>query len=456
MMDSLQKFAGVIPYNHQNWMVGGTWSAGGRFPKKISMVKQTKEEQFPLDRSYATWIKEEKQAAWFVFPEGKPPLGEDGKKPKALYPLAWVVLQRMHAGQMPWRGLFRLPGDSWWFVAVDANGAVHPRWDILISDVDKTHFFAEHRAEIAAFPNEVFCETPEESFAWLFGDEVSGSIPRALPALVRHYQARKLMLLGGLVAVLGGAGLYGLHLWRQHEAQLEAAHQRETMAARAYAAAHDIAAQSAADSAMIARVNAAWLATPRPWQSGVSWATAIHACASNFGGLNTVSKDGWTLSVLSCELHGAVMSVHKTWVRSSLATVFHAPKGRIGKSGNKIVSVSTVTLPVFSHGNIPVKAEAEKEWMGLQQRWAGILAVSPSAMQSFAPPVPAFVPAAERKKLHPPALWNMNPVVISSSALPVEPLWPVLKTRGFMPKSIEALLTHSGISWVVTGIQYAN
>ncbi len=455
-MDSLQKYARVIQHDQRNWLIGGTWSAGGRFPKKVNMVKQTKEEQFPLDRSYSVWLKEEKQAAWFVFPSGKPPADEKGKRLKALIPLAWVVLQRMRVGQMPWRGLFRLMDDAWWFIAVDANGAVHPRWDILIPDAEKSRFFTEHRSEIASFPNEVVCDTPEESFSWLFGDDLPRSMPRVLPVLANRQQAKKVVLLGGLVVMLGGAGIYGAHLWHQHQIRIEQQRQRAIMAARAYALTHGLAMQSAARSAMIARVNAIWQSYPRPWQASVSWDKAIHACTSNLGGLDTVSDYGWKLSVLSCDFQGTEMTVHKTWVRTPLATVFHAPTGAIGKLGNTITSVKTVQMPVSHESGIPKKSDAEKEWMGLRQQWAGVLAITTSHMQSFVPKIPAFVPANDRKTMHPPILWRMNPVVIAAPFLPITPLWPVLKTHGFLPKSIEAHLMSRSILWTVTGIQYAH
>lgn len=439
-----QKTAKLLTHGGRSWLVGGNWSAGGRFPRRGNIIQHTNEESFPPERSSAAWLREEKQMGWFVF-DDKPALG---------VPLASAVLGHMRVGEMPWRGIFRLD-DGWWFVAVDITGALHPRWDVWLSDDEKEEFFRRHATEIAAFTHEKAFTTAEESWAWLTEHAASGTLPLARPVLSERRKARQGAAIAAGLAVALLVVLKGVSLWHQHE--VEQARQAAALTAQKEAASQQTlrALAAARHSALMRRVGAYWQTIGRPWEHWASWPSAVTACRNQIDGeVASVTVGGWMLTDMSCTVHGTVLSVVKTWTRAGLATVFDRPAGVVLAHGNIVQSKATIVLPPGHVRQLPRPASIGTDWLGWSQQWRGVLDIAAPGLTPYRPPFPSFVTPAERKQIRPPVLWESSMIAIAGRTIPIAPLWPVLRTRAFVPVSIEATM-HDGITWKITGTQYA-
>lgn len=444
-MISVQKKAKVIAHGGRNWLVGGNWSAGGRFARRGNIVHHTVEESFPPERSSAVWLREEKQIGWFVFDD----------HPYPGVSLASAVLGHMRVGEMPWRGIFRLD-DGWWFIAVDITGAVHPRWDIWLADDEKDEFFRRHATEIAAFTHEIALLSADESWAWLMEHAGTASFPVARPVLSERRKARQGALMAAGLALVGFVVIKGVALWNHHE--IEQARRTAALMAQKAAAAQQASKALAAErqSALMRRVNAYWKTIGQPWKHWASWDGAVTACRDQIdGAVDTVAIGGWMLTGLTCTVNGTVLSVVKTWKRVGLATVLDRPHGVLSGNGDIVHSNAIVTLLPSEPAPLPQPGRIYTDWVGWSQQWRGVLDIAAPDPKPYRPPVPPFVAPAERKQVHPPILWYSTEVTIAGHALPAAPLWPVLRTNGFVPAKIVATM-HGGISWEMIGTQYAN
>jgi hypothetical protein len=443
-----QKAARTFSRGNRTSLISGTWLAGGRFPRKANWIRQTREEQFPVERSSVVWLRQEQQAAWFVSPAGRRPL--------AGVPLAWAVLQRMRANDLPWRGFFRLSEEGWWIIAVDGSGAVHPRWDSWIPHSDYETFRENHATELAAFTHEEICETPEESWDWLLSDARIDNAPVIRPVVAGRERAKKV----SITAVAAVAAMWGamqlISLWHRHEVA-----EANALAMR-LASENAMSAQERAEmtriqhAAMVERVNQYWQNLPRPWMQWPTWSAVTHACNDVIaGGMPDIALDGWKLSKLRCTVSSSDLRIERTWVRIPLATVFQRPAGTLSADGEEIDSVTFEPLPPMAEHDILASKNATTDWLGWKQQWDGALDIKAAAATPYLPPVPAFVPPAERSHFHSKALWNTATISITADGLPIEPLWPLLNTAGFLPTSVVATLqATNGINWTISGVQY--
>ncbi len=429
-----------------DWLIGGQWTAGERFPKRPKHLKAlAAEEGFDPARTAAVWLSEEQQVGWFAF-SGTPKKGK---------PLAALAARQVSNDKWPWQGLFCLDTDLWWLVVTDTTGAVHPLWDIFGTRDEVMQVMSDRIAELATIQHQDRFETPEESWSWLLEDEgLVRQIPVATPVNAAEQSIKKaaLVLLPALVLVGGGGA--GLIWWKKQQmlkAQIAA---QQAIAAQAASQNSQKAQESAREAALIAQIRHQWAATPRPWAQMQTWSNVIAACQPG-----PLTQDGWRLTGLKCQVQGANLQIDRTWMRGQLATVLKAPSGTLDAQGQTVLQTSTVVLPAAQPGSAATDAkQAALWWLGMTQQWAGVLQIKADPMAPYRPPFPPNTPPNVQKELQPPVLWQSGKVSISAQIAPgaSKAHWPVLNAVGFVPESMQITLQGANLQWTLEGTQYAN
>lgn len=450
-MVSPSKKATKTSLNGKDWLIGGTWSAGGRYTKKPNMQKTAKEELFDLKNTSSIWLRDSEQVGWFEF-SGKPETGN------ALAPL---VLSRLQIDKVPWHGIFRLK-DGWWIVAVDDSMALHPLWDVWVSDEDFHQFYESNNSKLMTFPFGIQCETLEETEKWLFNDETIKSNFKVTPIIAFEKTIKKiafLIIFMGILSVLGYAGYY---LWEQHEAEI-AHHKKMLMIAQEKINNELLQHQKALTQMQMKReeshIKKVWQDWPRPWQSPISWSTFMHYCGNLSSGLN--SENGWELVEVQCTWspkNPSVINETKKWYRGKFSTVLHLPKGngKVEKNGNFFLQNKTLKIK-WNNSDIednllPDLPIIKNFWLGKLQKWKGLVQIHTGDNSVFLAPIPKGTPPQVAKSLHPPVLWKSFPVTLISNYR-IDSL-KLLHGKYFIPLKFVNVLGLSN-HYIVTGVQYA-
>ncbi len=437
----------ILTRGKTDWLLGGQWTAGGRFPKRPRNLKALAiEEGFDPAHTAAVWLADEQQIGWYAF-AGAPKRGK---------PLAALAARKIGHDRWPWQGLFCLDADLWWLVVTDSTGAVHPLWDIVGTHDELMQVMTDRIAELATIQHQDRFETVEESWNWLLSDEdLARQIPLAVPVTAAQQSAKRaaMILLPALVVIAGGAA--GLAWWKKHQmlkAQMAA---QQAAAAQAALQNSQKAQEAAREAAMIAQIQQQWAATPRPWAQMHTWSDVIAACQPG-----PLTQDGWHLTGMQCHVQGDNLKIDRLWSRGQFATVLQAPQGTPDAQGQNIVQTSTVPLPPAAPGSAAANAQqAALWWLGMTQQWAGVLQIKADPLTPYRPPFPPNTPPAVQQKLQPPVLWQSGKVTITSQIAPGSKppaLWPVLSAAGFVPESMQISLQGQHLQWTLEGTQYAN
>jgi hypothetical protein len=450
-MDIASKTVKIFQKEGKSWLIGGTWSAGGRFPQRANWKKIADEEGFQPNKTSNIWLKEEKQVGWYQF-AGAPTSG---------YPLAVLALRKTNVQNIPWRGLFKMD-QGWWFIAVDSNGAVHPRWDVWIEDDELNRFLTRHASEISSFKFEDRYDTADESWAWLLSDGTSDVKP-VKPVLIdsRYF---KLAILAGVAIfalTLAGYRFYEIHAKQEFAKKMAIAREKNIQKAMQIRAIRE--QQIKAHQALEQKLNEYWANYKRPFLSYPEWKDIIPLCDKAVSSDYRIGIDvGWSLTSISCDVSGAgapkVTSWHlqisAKWSRNAFATVFHRPNGALSADGNSVVSTRVVDLPGHQGDPLPAQETTNLNWVGQSQRWNGIIKIANPKMIPFGPPPPGFLTPAEKKDYHPPILWSQGAVTLSS-VVASKNGWSAVQYPDFVPAGITASIENNNVNWTLTGEQYA-
>lgn len=448
-MNGANKTAKLISLDGKPWLIGGHWTAGGRYPKKPKLKPAAREDLFDPDRTSAVWLKESEQIGWFVF---------DGK-PKTARALAPMVLSKLRLDVVPWRGIFRLE-DGWWVIGVDDAMAIHPLWDVWVSDADFKKFYEENSARWMTFNSGLQLDTVEESRQWLLDGEDYHNAPKAVAVTGAEQKAKQGAIAVAVIGSVAGAGALGWHLWKEHEAAV--AH-REQLARLVQQRMDAERAQQLTqrEIAMETRhVENIWQDWPRPWTSPIAWRAFFKVCAQSWSG--RLNQQGWMLTQVHCQWspkHPGVMDIDRTWARGKFATVLHAPSGSIESAGNVVLQHEVKTLSWKKNvGGIGVPAlksltANRRLWLGESQKWNGIVEIQRGAVKIFRAPIPKNTPPSVVKMLHPPILWKSFPVTFTSLYPPDR--WTFWHNVGLIPSGMTVTLGKDS-QYIVTGVQYGH
>lgn len=446
-MQGITKSAKIITLGGKHWLVGGYWTAGGRYKSKQNLKKAAIAEQFDPGHTAAVWLREAEQIGWFVF---------DGKPVKER-PLAPMVLSKLRMDSVPWRGTFKMEG-GWWVVAVDDAMALHPLWDVWVPDNEFQKFVEDNSSRLMTFNQSLQLETSEESQKWLLEGEYYGDSPKATPVIGNEQNIKKGAMALVVAGVVTSIGYEGWRLWQQHEAAV-ASHQQ--MLRREQARLNAEAAQKLTSREVHAeehRIENSWQDWPRPWTNPISWRTFFQTCEQGWSG--TVNDQGWMLVQVQCHWTAkrpTVLDIHKTWDRGTFATVLHAPHGVIQKHGDVIIQTIRKSLNWNATGNAVQKplsstiTENQRFWTGQSQKWNGVIQITQGSSTYYRALIPKNTPPNIRKDLHPPILWRSFPVVFNSIYAPSH--WPFWAVSALIPSRMTAVLGKES-QYTVTGVQY--
>ncbi len=443
-MDIAHKSAVILRNGGSTWIIGGTWSARGRLSKRSDWSGTAREEGFEPRQSSNVWLAEEEQAGWFVHQN----------RPVVALPLAAAVVRRVSATDRPWFGIFRLTGDGWWYVALDATGAVHPRWDIWVPNDDRDRFENDHAAEIASLPPAIVRDTPKSSWNWLLDGVDIKTIPAARPVLSAKYRFRRTLALGGVVVVALVSGQQALEWW--HHRQLEQSLARVRSEARAKAE-KILAARALANrqkSEIGQRLHDYLARFPKPWMHSPGWRELVLACERDAKmAWQRGYASGWQLASTSCVVGGTSVSVTDAWQKTKLSTLFDAPQGQYSPRGNHLTRVSRSALPARTDFGVRHKADLTRLWLGYAQQWEPVYRIGYRAPVSpYQPPMPPFLGKVRQGVNNMPVLWIDKRVSIRTAINPGRSLF-FTHLRGFVPHSMKIIFAPKP-EWIFHGVQY--
>lgn len=450
-MQSVNKTARIIHFDGKSYLIGGTWTAGGRYPKNPNPKKAAKDEMFDPQHTSTVWLKESEQVGWFVF-DGKAQNG------RALAPL---VLSKLQLNRVPWRGVFRLDG-GWWVVAVDDSMALHPLWDVWVPEDQFQRFYEENSSKWMTFSHGLQLDTPEESWEWLLDEEDYRNAPKVTPVIATEQKLKKGAVTLVVLSAITGLGFIGDHFWKVHEQDV-AQHQRMLQLAQeklnAEASQKEMAMTQAEIQSEQKQIEHSWQDWPRPWMRPISWNTFFRTCDTAWSG--KISDHGWMLTQVQCHWSAkkpSALVIHKTWLRGTFATVLHAPHGSVQKEGNIINQTQHVKWAWKKYANngtsiVLSSILADKRfWLGNSQKWNDVIHITSGNVDTFLAPIPKGTPPKVAKALHPPILWRSFPVTFSSLYAPNR--WPFWGVAGMVPSQLTAVLGKKAY-YTVTGVQYA-
>ena len=437
----------VVPHEGVNWVVGGDWTAGGRFPARPRKVADiAREEGRALKGLGFVHFPESQQGAWFEF--------DDGKIPRKARPLAAQVAGVVLQTQWPWRGVFRLSEDVYWLIVIDQTGGVAATWDIAGSQEHIMEAMNARIAQIATIPNVQSFNSVEESWAFLMSMGVQA--PLILPA-TGGFSAKNVLRVLIPVAVVGAGAFGGLALWKRHMAQEVIRQQLIASRLRAEASAHMTAQQAARLQAQVNAVRAFWASYPKPWVSYVSWGDVLSACQ-----VGPLHDHGWVVGHVQCQLNKAgALSIEKAWKRQPFANVLDAPNGSVSPDWNAITWMQTLPAQQYARspatGGVLLPAQAlRRYWAGMTQKYGQSFNVEQAQAQPFRPPYPPNTPPNVQKAAgSAPILWYEIPVTISTSLMPAAAS-ELLNTPDFVPEGVFVKFARNmSETFTLKGIQYA-
>lgn len=453
-MSTVDKKSKIIHIDGSDWIIGGTWTAGGRYPKNPSFSKSAKEELFDPKKTSAIWLKDSEQVGWFCFDD----------KPLSAKALAPLVLSNLDLNGVPWHGIFKLE-DGWWIVAVDDAMALHPLWDTWVSDKDFIDFYQENNAKWMTFSHGVQLDNFEETKNWLFANNEGKNAKKAVPINSSTEIAKKAGIIFFVFFVLFIAGMIGYHFWDLHERSIME-HKKMLMMDQERLKAEALENKLALNRFEILKekhqIEETWKNWPKPWVAPMKWSVFFNTCEKASD--TPMNDNGWTLNKVSCHWSpndSDFMDISWQWVRGQGATVLDVPENHgsplIQDKGNLIIEKQKINLKwnkktLIKNFSIPSLSDDENYWLGISQKWNGIIDVKYGKPESFLAPIPSGTSPKVSKLLHPPVLWEYFPVNFKSIYAPKD--FTFLSRKGIIPSDMSIFLGLNG-HYTLTGVQYA-
>jgi len=298
----------VLELANERWLIGMDWSSVNEIQSKRSIIKKGKEQGFQ------TALQRDTDAAVQIA-YGMP---ISGLKTSGLHSLAAAIAE---GTQQPWRGVYRVGENLWWYIAVRDSFAIVPGSDI-VGDAE-----AIERAK----------QKDQHLSGWqeLIGD--IGDLEQLIeekatksPKIIRIDKSNKISYIA-LAVLLGAAGL-GYHLWRNHIAEQKhmAFVQHERMVA------------AAKHRALMEQLQR----PPSPLTRIPTANDVLEHCVAVMQDVPT-SLYGWQLIGENCGPKGVTIA----WKRMPGATLAATPRGIVGPKGDTIVNSESIGLPMKGPDN---------------------------------------------------------------------------------------------------------
>ena len=310
---------------------------------------------------------------------------EGVKSPAQVRALAALVAD--HKVQ-PWRGVYKIGEDRYWYIAVRDGQEVIPQGDSVGTLAEIQDLFELHRG---------FGEWDREEENGSLEDLAEMVQATAKRVVLRDLQKRAwigpaLIGVGACAAV--GAGLF---VWHLHEAALQAQRAREL--------AHRLAIQAALQRKRDAQAQVL------PWTRQAMPSDFFRACQQAWA-KQPLAVDGWALSGWTCQAQAQGISVQTSWRRAG-GLAQNAPGTLTGSEGNRASATQAipVTFPQASSA-VAVQADLYRSLWSLAQAYG--LDLQAQVVRA----VPSLPGAAAGPKAPPPPPWLSVPASFTMVAPP--------------------------------------
>ncbi len=319
----------------------------------------------------------------------------------------------------PWRGIYKIGPESWWYIAVGAGEQVLPDGDV-VGDLPTLKALWEEHGALIAWTTEV------DGTADDLLDAVNAAAPADLVAL-REIGGAPWLFKPLWIGVFGAAvalSVGGYWVWHRHVSAAERARELAAMRARL--------------------IRPAPKVVP-PWTGKVMAEDGFAACRTAWNA-QRLSWRGWVLAEWVCSVPGAAGNVESSWLREGGLSV-DAP-GRAVDGNHSINSARiSVERSAASDALNPQAREAVMSAMWTAgQRWGYSVIVTNAGARTRArgainrhgkPAAPLFVSAAVKLML------PMAPWLYPASAFDI---------AGLRVDRVGTDLSHN--DWIVVGTIY--
>lgn len=392
----------TISIGKKKYVAGMTWATFDEVPTKNAI----KNEAILHNSAWITIRKNEE-----LFQIGLCPAVDNKNSYKSMCSLGDSVSNSLLSPAWPWRGVFQLSPDLWWYIAVRDDNCILPDGDFLGT-----------RNEVA------LRETEHEKYGnW---KNVEGDL-RNIEEYVNQSKIKSSSIypVGGegkknksilisilLILTVATVGIYWWSIEKKREEEIIAAIERRKIA------------QSLIEEKKPIQVPSELLTLP----SNTGWQKA---CKDIIYDLD-MSKDGWELSQVACEAE----YVSVLWVKQGGATVSHRPPGQISPEGNAVEQ--RISLPSFDRNSID-DAISLVEAKTIMRGWAQSAGFNITLTDVPAPPILPGADQSNAPKLEPKANVAMD---IAISALDLD----TSNLPGFRIKRIVS----TELGWHIDGTLY--
>lgn len=296
------------------------------------------------------------------------------KSPAGLRPLAAIVA---NAHPIPWRGLFEIAENRYWYVAVRDNHGIIQEGD-LVGTLEQLEPVRARHADVGEW-TDVTGKIRDLAAIVQAASASEGPIARLVDGLLRSQNLRDLeasprKAWGAAAAALAvvGVGVGGYLVW--HERQLEEQRQQEN--ARKRAAEDALAAKRSAEAKIL------------PWTQLPMSSEVYDACALAWHS-QKLAQRGWLLAGWHCKAQMQAVMVEATWSRAGgLATDAPGVLSSDGESSSTSGSLPTAFSAPSSHA-LPSEEARRLAWATAQ---ASGIKLNLQAAPKL-PPLPGAAPA---------------------------------------------------------------
>ena len=289
----------IIKAVGRDWIAGLTWRSFAEQPN----LRERREDARSLG------------ADWVVLLE-TPDINQAGfcpgianRNPRRLYSLAAAIAEEY---QQPWRGVFQLSDELWWYIAVRDGQAILPDGDIVGTHADILEARQRHDSYNDWNVHDGGLEDLLPLLQVAKNDVRLTALQSVESVSIWRFLAPAIVI---IILLVGGLSLY-----RHHEHLLEQQRLQAMIRARD-------------------RTISPLYSMPAPDE----WLAACGAVVDDL----PISQKGWMAINVVCSRD--VVSI--VWERLTGATVASRPSGRLSTDGNKVVQVRSLgRLPSGSHG----------------------------------------------------------------------------------------------------------
>lgn len=315
----------VLHLGERNWVIGLDWVTYHERKPKSEVIREAKE-----------------QNAQFVFRRDADESVQDGfshymkgiKKPSQLRSLAASLAE---GTAQPWRGIYQISDNLWWYIAVRDGFAILPDSDVVGTSEEINIAMRAHQGMGG-------WRTWTGNLADL-EDLVINKTTRSSKPIVVDQTKTKIYLLSGCALI--GLGIGGVYLHHKHELQL----QQDLKAMEQ----HRLIQQRIEEEKALENMPSPATHMPMPNEM-------LEACWDKANAL-PVFNEGWELAKFSCDQE----NLNVLWQRGPGATLYAAPAGGIMKQGEEIESQIKLNINNKTPDNTGEIETAAREMQSLLQ-----------------------------------------------------------------------------------------